>query len=46
MVDPTGRNYARIEQYFLQEVDKRDMTVNELDLAVWEAYRGKGEYNG
>jgi thermostable 8-oxoguanine DNA glycosylase len=42
---PSGRNYARIEQYFLQEVDKRGMTINDLDIAVWTAYNKGGEYD-
>jgi hypothetical protein len=43
---PSGRNYARIEQYFLQEADARGKEPSELDLEVWTAYKNGGVYDG
>lgn len=43
---PQGRSYRRLEEAFIHEADRRGMTVNELDLAVWLAYKHGCEYEG
>jgi len=43
---PSGKNYKRIEQYFLQEADERGIEPSKLDLAVWTAYKNGGVYEG
>lgn len=42
---PSGKNYQRIEEYFLFEADERNMTPAELDIAVWTAYNQGGTYD-
>ena len=43
---PSGRNYKRVEEYFLHEADKRNIEPAKLDLAVWTAYKNGGTYDG
>jgi thermostable 8-oxoguanine DNA glycosylase len=41
---PSGKNYQRIEEYFLQEADARGIEPAKLDLEVWTAYKNGGTY--
>ena len=36
---PNKKQYAKIEQWFLQEADKSRKGVAEFDLAIWNKYR-------
>lgn len=43
---PSGKNYEKVEGYFLLEADKRGLAPSELDLAVWQVYKNGGVYDG
>lgn len=38
---PTGKKYLELEKIFLQYVEESGKTVAELDLEIWNRYRGK-----
>lgn len=38
---PTGNKYKQIEKIFLNEAEKFDKSIAELDLEIWNKYRGK-----
>lgn len=38
----SDKEYTRLENIFLDLVDKTDMSVAEFDLTVWKIYSGKG----
>ena len=40
-VTPTGKNYRKIEEIFLQEADKSGMTVADFDLFIWNMSTAK-----
>lgn len=35
---PSGKMYAKLEQIFLRECDKRGKTAAELDTIIWQSY--------
>jgi thermostable 8-oxoguanine DNA glycosylase len=42
---PAGRTYNRIEQIFLAEAEKRDLTPRALDEMIWVQGSGFGKWN-
>lgn len=37
---PAGAKYRKIERYFIKEAEKAGKSIAELDLEVWNRYRG------